>query len=203
MLPHQGGWSISEGDPDGGAGDRPTICRRGLAEIQYMIRVPDAGHGRGRSPARCSTRPTPEAAARDERLAGHERPLGVEIAAGGLRQTMPWPRSAFGALFEPSGPPPLGRGGQGDRRARFQVNAGGNCDARKTRSIGRAGTADRAHRRQKAIPAAATCRRRKGEFHFRTIYTDMSWHAADGGAFSTSLVRRCDRRTAMPIRPGR
>ena len=77
MLPHQGGWSISEAILTAGQATADNLPA-GLAEIQYMIRVPTiamAEQATAVLDAQCRSR------RQDDRLPVRA-PLGVEVAAG-------------------------------------------------------------------------------------------------------------------------
>ena len=76
MLPHQGGWSISEAILTAGQATADNLPA-GLAEIQYMIRVPTLAMAEQVTAVldRNADR------RRDERLPVRA-PLGVEVAAG-------------------------------------------------------------------------------------------------------------------------
>ena len=110
MLPHQGGWSISEAILTAGQATADNLPA-GLAEIQYMIRVPTIAMA---EQVTAVLDRNAEAAARDDRLP-LRAPLGVEVAAG-PRQ----PRHGAHRLRGAAGgrPAALGRGRQGESPAR-------------------------------------------------------------------------------------
>ena len=148
MLPHQGGWSISEAILTAGQATADNLPA-GLAEIQYMIRVPTIAMA---EQVTAVLDRNAEAAAQHDRLP-LRAPLGVEVAAG-PRQPRHGAHRLRGA--RDGRPAALGRSRQGDR-ARNPDECRRRADGRPVHPRMRA--ADLARRRPRRS-CAATCRRR-------------------------------------------
>ena len=77
MLPHQGGWSISEAILTAGQATADNLPA-GLAEIQYMIRVPTLAMAEQVT----AVLDRNAAGRRQHERLPHRAALGVEVAAG-------------------------------------------------------------------------------------------------------------------------